>query len=143
LDEVFDKMDRKAQSIMGLPFVFIVSIIVSVVVIVVAIYAINVFVERGEQAKVVSFVTSLRGRVEDVYYMTSGSQISFRSELPLDVERVCFSDGNVRFEPFNVLNELGLDDEFKVAYLKGSGCVSARGFKVWLRNEGEYVRVVI
>ena len=74
--------DKKGQHMMGLPFVFIISMVIAAVIVISAVYTIKNFSCRGEQVEINLFVNELRNEIEKSFYTTPDSQTVFDGTLP-------------------------------------------------------------
>lgn len=85
---------KKGQHMFGLPFVFIISIIIAAIIILVAVMTIKNFVCRGEQIQINLFVSDLRDTIEKTFYTTFESRTIFEGTLPTagcsSIRLVCF-----------------------------------------------------
>jgi len=75
---------------MGLSFQMIFAIILIAVFVYVAIFAINIVLQNADRAKIALFVSDLKGKVAETYYMTESSQ-TFSFDLPSGIKYVCFT----------------------------------------------------
>jgi len=82
-------MGKKGQ-IMGLSFQMIFAIILIAVFIYIAIFAIKTIMQNADRAKIVLFVSDLKSKVSQVFYMTEASQ-EFKFDLPSGIKYVCFT----------------------------------------------------
>lgn len=87
---------KRGQHIFGMPFVFIISMIIAALIVIFAIFAIKNFACRGEQIEVNLFIHDLRTEVKKAFSITSlGSQTIFERSLPTkgctSIELVCFA----------------------------------------------------
>lgn len=87
------KSASKRGELMGLPFVFIISLIIAAVIVIFAVITIKNFACRGEQVAINVFVSDFRSEIEKAFYTTRGSQTIFRGTLPSKgcaaIEQVC------------------------------------------------------
>lgn len=133
----------KKGELMGLPFVFIISLIIAAVIVIFSIMTIKNFTCRGEQVAINVFVSDFRSQVENAFYTTRGSQTIFRGTLPrggcASVEQIClafpeearstqFANDDVWFEitafsgqdknlflyPRESLQEVGVQQAYKI-----------------------------
>ena len=131
---------------MGLPFVFIISLIIAAIIVIFAVITIKNFTCRGEQVAINVFVSDFRSEIEKAFYTTRGSQTIFRGTLPnkgcAKVEQVClgfpsearspqFRNDEVWFEisaykgqdknlflyPRDSLQEVGVQQAYKIPLL--------------------------
>ncbi|HIH18227.1 MAG TPA: hypothetical protein HA282_02085 [Nanoarchaeota archaeon] len=83
---------RKGE-LMGLPFVFIISLIIAAIIVIFSVITIKNFTCRGEQVAINVFVSDFNSQVEKAFYTTRGSQTIFRGNLPnqgcAKIEQVC------------------------------------------------------
>jgi len=84
------EMQGKKGQIMGLSFQMIFAIILIAVFIYVAIFAIRTVMQNVDRAKIALFVSDLKGKVNEVFYMTESSQ-EFKFDLPSGIKYVCFT----------------------------------------------------
>lgn len=86
---------KRGQHSLGLPFVFIISLIVAALIVLFSIYTIKSFTCTQEQITINLFVSDLREEVEKSFFTTPGSQTIFKGRLPTggcaDIEQVCFA----------------------------------------------------
>ena len=75
---------------MGLPFVFIISLIIMAVIVIFAVMAIKNFTCRQEQITINLFVSDLRKSVEEAFYNAKGSQTIFEGTLPKGCSKIEF-----------------------------------------------------
>ena len=80
---------------MGLPFVFIISLILAAIIVIFVIYTIGHFSCQQELISINLFVADLNSEVEKTYYRTIDSQTIFKGLLPLpngctSIEKICF-----------------------------------------------------
>jgi len=88
-------MRKKAQHMMGLPFVFIIGIIIAAVIVIVAVMAIKSLSCRNDQVSVNLFIQDLRGDIEKMYYASEDSQMIFKGSIPgscSKIESICFAN---------------------------------------------------
>ncbi len=104
---------------MGVPFVFIISLIVAAAVVLFAVYAIRNFNCRQEQVLINTFIFDLKQEVEKAYYTTIGSQVTFSGTLPIEgcsnIKLICFAF------PDKQKNNAGISEDvwFEISQYKG------------------------
>lgn len=86
---------NKGQGILGLPFVFIIALIITAIIVIFAVSTIKNFSCQQDLIMINLFVSNLRSEIESAYYSTVESQTIFNGELPLpngcsSVKYVCF-----------------------------------------------------
>ena len=90
-------MVSKKGQIMGLSFQMIFAIILIAVFLYVAIFAIRTVMQNVDRAKIALFVSDLKGKVNEVYYMTESSQ-TFSFNLPPAIKYVCFTSNPAKMD---------------------------------------------
>lgn len=83
--------NKSGQSIMGLPFGIIFSIILIVVFIMAAFFAINHFLEISKCTQVGEFYDDLQKNVNDAM-ASGGSEFTFKTSLPSGIQKICFAN---------------------------------------------------
>lgn len=109
---------KKGQGVMGLPFVFIIAIIIAAIVVIFAIRTIGNLNCNQEQIKINMFVSDLKKDIEKAFYASAGSQMIFTGQLPVGgcakIEKVCIATDPPREE------NPSLDYTFWDSYLRSN-----------------------
>ena len=91
---------NKKGQVMGIPFQMIFSLILIAIFIYAAFTGISYFLERGEQVKLVRFVTEFEAKVNTIWQATDAEQ-RFTFDLPKRIDEVCFGDLS-KPSPYNI-----------------------------------------
>ena len=95
---------------MGLPFVFIIGLIIAAVIVISAVIAIKNLACRNDQVSTNLFISDLKENIEKVYYASEGSQMIFKGRIANScskIEQICFANpsesknSNVKQEVWN------------------------------------------
>lgn len=85
------KGNKRAQSIMGLPFGLIFSIILIVVFIVFAFIAVKHFLSIGDCTSVGQFYTDFQKKINEAW-TSQISSFEYKIDLPSGVKKICFAN---------------------------------------------------
>lgn len=86
--------EKKAQQLFGLPFVFIVSLMIIALILASSIYIIKKFSCRQDQIQVSLFISDLKNEIKKTFYTSRGSRVIFKSKLLVgcsSIEYVCLA----------------------------------------------------